>query len=128
MTRTRATLVALMLVLAVAACGSESNEEKPLPTTPSDTSVTSVPDTGPAPATTAAPVAESGRSCAAILNDGVQLANSFRMESRGVAGPPDEAAFRARAQELLDEARARGCPVPAVVEQFLQYETDGSVE
>ena len=126
MTRIRAALVALTLALAVVACGGDSNEEKPLPTTPSDTSLTSVPDAGAPPATTAVPVTQAGRSCSAILSDGVKLAESFRNESRGVAGPPDESAFRARAQVLLDEARSRGCPVPAAVEQFLAYETGGT--
>ena len=115
MTRTvRAVLVAL--VMALTACGGATDFED-VPGGPTATT-TSVPST--AAPTTVAPVTTAGRTCASILTDGLKLANDFKFESRGVAGPPDEARFKASARVLADEAKRLGCPIPAVVEQFLR--------
>lgn len=110
----RAALLALGTV--VAACGGASDfEESPGGPAATTTTITVVAST----VTTAAPVTKAGRTCSSILSDGLTLARNFRNESRGVAGPPDEARFRASAQALVDEARRLGCPVPDAVKQFL---------
>jgi hypothetical protein len=49
----------------------------------------------------------------------LRLQNDYRLEQRGVAGPPDIARYRARAQALVDEAQALGCPRPVGLNQFL---------
>ena len=105
---------ALVLVMGAAACGGASDFEEP-PGGPATTSTTVL----ATPATTAGPVTTAGRTCSSILNDGLTLARNFRNESRGVAGPPDEARFRASAQALVDEAKRLGCPIPDAVKQFL---------
>ncbi len=105
---------ALVLVMGAAACGGASDFEDP-PGGPATTTTTVL----ATPATTAGPVTTAGRTCSSILNDGLTLARNFQMESRGVAGPPDEARFRASAQVLVDEAKRLGCPIPDAVKQFL---------
>jgi len=97
---------ASVLVMGAAACGGASDFKDP-PGGPATT------------ATTAGPVTTAGRTCLSILNDGTTLARNFRNESRGVAGPPDEARFRASAQALVDEAKRLNCPIPDAVKQFL---------
>lgn len=115
MTRTiRATLLALTLALAMTACGGSADDEQG----PGDTSVTST-SVRATTLTTSAPATTAGRTCAAILADGVKLANDYRNESRGIAGA-DEAKYRARAQALVNEARRLGCPVPPAVDDFLR--------
>ena len=115
MTRTiRVALVVLTLALATTACGSGGDDEE----APGDTSVTSTSVQPTTPITTA-PATTAGRSCAAILADGVKLAQDYRNESRGIAGA-DEAKYRARAQALVNEARRLGCPVPPAVDDFLR--------
>ncbi len=114
---------ALVLVMNAAACGGATDFEEP-PTSPATTATTAGPATTTTvvlatTATTAGPATTAGRTCLSILNDGVTLARNFRNEQRGVAGPPDEARFRARAQALVDEAKRLGCPIPEVVKQFL---------
>jgi hypothetical protein len=106
---------ALVLVMNAAACGGASDFEDS-PGGPATTTTTTVLAT---PATTAGPVTTAGRTCSSILNDGLTLARNFQMESRGVAGPPDDARFRASAQALVDEAKRLGCPIPEAVKQFL---------
>ena len=113
-TTTRATLVALTLALAMTACGSSADDER----VPGDTSVTPT-SVRATTLTTSAPATTAGRTCAAILADGVKLANDYRNESRGIAGA-DEAKYRARAQALGNEARRLGCPVPAAVDDLLR--------
>jgi len=116
-------LLVLTAALCVVACGSTGG------TTPRDISVTSTsvvdaaaatttPTTVATPVTTAAP-AQAGRGCLAILADGVKLARDYSNEVRGIAGA-DEAAYRARAQALVDEARRLGCKIPPGVEDFLR--------
>lgn len=105
---------ALALVMGAAACGGTSDFEDQ-PGGPATTTTTALATT----VATAGPVTTAGRTCAAILNDGLTLARNFRNESRGVAGPPDEAKFRASAQALVDEAKRLGCPIPEAVKQFL---------
>lgn len=107
--------MAVLLGLALAACGSDSSSDGSSP-------VTTTAEGTRAPGDTTATTADGGRGCLTIANDAVKLLESFRNSSRGVAGPEPGAdeEFRARGQELLDEARAAGCPIPAAVEQFLQ--------
>lgn len=115
--------VALVLVMGAAACGGASDFEDP-PGGPATTATTAGPATTTTTvlattASTAGPVTTAGRTCLSILNDGLTLARNFQNESRGVAGPPDEARFRASAQALVNEAKGLGCPIPAAVKQFL---------
>lgn len=125
MTKTRRAVVLLGLVLASAGCGQvEVDEEPPGDDVPSTrapatvarpaTTVTTLspPTTAPAPTT-------AGRTCLAILTDGLELARSHSLDQRGIAGA-DEAKYKARAQVLADEARREGCAVPGVVENFLR--------
>jgi len=124
MTRTiRVGVLVLTSALTMLACGSGGG------TTSRDISVTStsvpgVTESTSTPATPTAPVtttarAEATRGCLAVLADGLKLARDYSREVRGIAGA-DEAAYRVRAQALLDEARRLGCKVPPGVEDFLR--------
>ncbi len=125
MTRTvRCRLLLLASALSVVACGSSGGKAPP------DISVTSrsvsnattpapVPTTTAAAATTTTARAEATRGCLAVLADGLKLLRDYSQEVRGIAGA-DEAAYRARAQALVDEARRLGCRIPPGVEDFLQ--------
>jgi len=116
-------LLVLVSALAVVGCGSSGGKAPP------DISVTSTTVAGvttptPVPTTTAAPAtttarAEATRGCLAVLADGLKLLRDYSQEVRGIAGA-DEAAYKARAQALLDEARRLGCKIPPGVEDFLR--------
>jgi len=123
----RTGLLVMTSALSVVACGSGGD------TTPRDISVTSTsvsgettPTPGPAlvPTTTAAPATTTARAgatrgCLAVLADGLKLVRDYSRDVRSFAGA-DEAAYRARAQALVDEARRLGCRIPPGVEDFLQ--------
>jgi len=122
----RIALLVLTFATGSAACGQVKVDEE----LPAETSVptTRAPVTRPRPATTvstlappttAPPATTAGRTCLAILTDGLQLARDHSMEQRGIAGA-DEAKFKARAQILADESVREGCQVPPVVEEFLR--------
>ncbi len=49
----------------------------------------------------------------------LRLQNDFREASRGIVAP-DRAAYRARAQALVDEAHSLGCPTPVGLTSFLR--------
>jgi len=105
------------------ACGS-GGAAPPRDISVTSTSVTGAPESTSAPVTPTTPAttaarAEPTRGCLAILADGIKLARDYRNEVRGIAGA-DEAAYRARAQALVDEARRLGCQIPPGVEDFLQ--------
>jgi len=116
MTRLMSIIFGGLLLLGITSCGDDADSNSSTSTTATTTAaVPGEPDTTSpdAPATT------GGKSCLSIANEAIQLAQDFRNESRGIAGPPDEAAFRASAEALRAEAVALGCPIPAVVNQFL---------
>lgn len=101
--------VLLLLTLAFGACGgSESSDPEPATTvmtepqnlTPSTTSYLQNP-------------------CFGFPTRVLRLQNDYRMDVRGIAGA-DEAAYRRRAQAILDEARSLGCPDPRGLNMFLQ--------
>jgi len=108
---------------SLVACGSSGNAA-PRDISVTSTSVsgvtepTSAPATTTAPATTAAP-AQATRGCVAVLADGLKLSRDYIQDVRSFAGA-DEAAYKARAQALVDEARRLGCQVPPGVEDFLR--------
>ncbi len=119
----RTGLLVMTSALSVVACGSSGD------TTPRDISVTSTSVPGvttptPVPTTTAEPAttparAEATRGCLAVLADGLKLVRDYSRDVRSFAGA-DEAAYRARAQALIDEGRRLGCRIPPGVEDFLQ--------
>lgn len=123
--RVRTLLPLASLLLAATSCGQvKIDEELPattsvrrttLPTPPASTA----PRPTAAPPTTAAPVTIGGRTCLAILTDGLEMTRQYISDQKGIAGA-DEAKYKARAQGLADEARREGCQVPPVVEEFLR--------
>ena len=108
----RATLMALILMVALTACGGgdRSGSETEVP---SDTSSTTTSAPAPQPSNTATTAAAT--SCADVAAKALRLAQDARATMRGIAGPTpeDEARLRARGQALRAEARRLGCPVPA---------------
>lgn len=121
----RAILLVAALALAPAACGQvEIDEELPATTAVRRTTLptvatTATPRATVAPPTTAPPETVGGRTCLAILNDGLEMTRQYIQDQKGIAGA-DEAKYKARAQGLADEARREGCQVPPVVEAFLR--------
>ncbi len=133
----RASFLVVACAVALGACGQVKIEEEPAGGTPvpstrvAPTTATTVlqPATTAAPfapgsdsrsswPTTSAPATIGGRTCLAIVTDGLTLARDYSQEQRGIAGA-DEAKYKARAQVLADEARSEGCQVPPVIENFL---------
>lgn len=122
----RASLLVVACAVALGACGQVKIDEEPAGGTPvpstrvAPTTATTVlqPATTAAPPTTSAPATIGGRTCLAILTDGLTLARDYSQEQRGIAGA-DEAKYKARAQVLADEARSARCQVPPVIENFL---------
>ena len=124
----RATVQALLLVaaLTLGACGQVAIDEELPPTTsvrrttaPTAAAKPAAPPPTVAVPTTAPPPTVGGRTCLAILNDGLAMTSQYIQDQKGIAGA-DEAKYRARAQVLADEARSEGCQVPPVVEAFLR--------
>ena len=99
----RAVLAAVIVVLGLTACGdgADDGEGGQSPTT-----ITSV------------VVTTAGKSCSSLSVEALKLNTDYARDVRGIAGA-DEAEYNRRAQALLDEARALGCPVPPGVEDFL---------
>lgn len=118
----RASLLVVACVVALGACGQVKIDEEPAGGTPVPSTrvapTTATTATTAAPPTTSAPATIGGRTCLAILTDGLVLARDYSQEQRGIAGV-DEAKYKARAQVLADEARSEGCQVPPVIENFL---------
>ncbi len=119
----RASLLVVACAVALGACGQVKIDEEPAGGTPvpsTRVAPTTVlqPATTAAPPTTSAPATIGGRTCLAILTDGLTLARDYSQEQRGIAGA-DEAKYKARAQVLADEARSERCQVPPVIENFL---------
>ena len=107
----RTTLRAVMLMVALTACGGadDGDSETKVPTETSSTT-TSTPQAQPSNTATTAAVA----SCADLAAKASRLAQDARATMRGIAGPApgDEAKLRARERALRAEARRLGCPVP----------------
>lgn len=98
-------MLALAAVPLAVACGG--GDESPAPTT-SSTTVEEAP-------TTTHP---TENPCFKFPLEVLRLQNDYRRDSRGIAGA-DEAAYRTRAQALLDESRRLGCPQPTGLSSFL---------
>ncbi len=98
-------LLATMVVLAFSACGGDGDDGGS--------------GGADAPATTTSVVATTAaRSCSTLSIEAVKLNADYARDVRGIAGA-DEAAYDRRAQAIIDEAQALGCPVPPGVEEFL---------
>jgi len=96
---------ALLTVIALTSCGSGSDGG-------AEPTATSAPITTLSTTTTTSP-------CLAIRTKAVDLVVAYKIERRGVAGPPDRASYVRSAMAIRDEARAAGCPDPPALAGFL---------
>jgi len=107
----RASVGAVMLIVALTACGGADGEDSET-NVPTETSVTTASTPLAKPSNTATTAAAA--ACADLAAKALRLAQDSRATMRGIAGPSpeDEAKLRAREQALRTEARRLGCPVP----------------
>jgi len=103
------TMVVLVSIVTLGGCGDDGDG------TPPTTVATE-------PATTITTIAQGdaqGIACLNLATEALKLKNDFRLESRGIVAP-DEDAYRAEAAALRAEHARLGCP-GELLRGFLDY-------